>query len=81
MSDFLIFENKKYPCRDLFFPSENTTYTISVESLNNALLKNNSEYVSNEASFIDEKIFFFVPDEYIERNEKFLCDFITENIL
>lgn len=77
----ICFANREYPCRSLFFVPENTTRTISAESLSNAILRNGSEYVSKEARFIDEEIFFFVPDEYISCGEKFLCDFISENIL
>ncbi|MES2240781.1 MAG: hypothetical protein V4497_11050 [Bacteroidota bacterium] len=41
---------------------------VSEVSLNNKLLDLNGQYISDEARFVDEQIFFFVEKKEIEYN-------------
>ncbi|CAM3900255.1 hypothetical protein FLBR109950_07415 [Flavobacterium branchiophilum] len=50
---------------------------ISTNSLNELLLDKNGKYVSQEANYIDEKIFFFVEDDEIEFTNDRLINLIT----
>lgn len=52
---------------------------ISTKSLQNVLLVNDS-YVSDEARQIDESIFFFVEDKYINLDDKKLAEHVEKNV-
>ena len=52
---------------------------IATESLQNVLLVNDS-YVSDEARQIDESIFFFVEDKYINLDDKKLAEYVEKNV-
>ena len=54
---------------------------ISTTSLNNALMSNGSDYVSDEAKRVDEEIYFFVEEDEIELNEVDLGKLICTQIV
>ncbi len=55
--------------------------TIGTESLKNALFDEKNElYVSTEARNIDEAIFFFVEDKYINLSDIKLANFVCKQL-
>lgn len=71
------YNGKEYPSRTIEVPGFGER-TISVESLEDALLDADSLYVSDEAQVIDEKIFFYVPDDVIDDDDESLAWLIKE---
>lgn len=52
---------------------------VSVESLSDELLPDGNDYSDNEAIAIDEKIYFFIPDEMADKDEQTIRLFIEES--
>lgn len=52
---------------------------IATKSLQEALLSN-GEYVSEDAKVIDENIFFYVEDKYINLDDKALAANVYKNV-
>lgn len=52
---------------------------VSVQSLSNVLINSSGSPVNDEASVLDEEIFFYIPDEleYGEASE--IADFVSNN--
>jgi len=71
------FNGKEYPTKLLNVPDFGERL-VSVESLEKSLMDAEGFYVSDEAQVVDEKIFFYVPDDVIDLDEKGLVDFIME---
>lgn len=71
------FQNKEYKTREIELP-EFGNVLISTTSLNDALLNNGSNYVSDEAKNIDDEIYFFVEENEIEMNEVDLVKLISQ---
>jgi hypothetical protein len=71
------FQNKEYKTREIELP-EFGNVLISTTSLNDALLNNGSNYVSDEAKNIDDEICFFVEENEIEMNEVDLVELISQ---
>lgn len=71
------FQNKEYKIREIKLPELGNVF-ISTTSLNDALMNNGSDYVSIEAQYIDEEIYFFVEDNEIEMNERSLAKLIIQ---
>ncbi len=71
------FNGKEYPTKLLDIPNFGEKL-ISVESLEKTLFDTEGFYVSDEARVIDEKIFFFVPDDIIDEDEKEIAEFVEE---
>lgn len=65
MTDNITFNDKSYPVLEINVPTYGMR-TISVESLENALIKNDG-FVNDEAKHIDENIFFYVPDRIFNK--------------
>lgn len=57
--DKIIFNEKEYSIRDIYIPNYGTV-TISSLELDDCLMKKDGTYVSREARYVDEQIFFFV---------------------
>lgn len=74
------FNNKKFKTREIFL-SEFGNILISVTSLNNLLLSDNGAYISDEAMFVDEQIFFFVEDSEIQLPDAKLKQLVLSQIL
>lgn len=74
---YIEFEGQSYPCRQILMPDE-CTYTVSVESLSNALFDENEDFVSAEAEQIDDEVSFFLPEDDFYRPESELVALITE---
>lgn len=70
------FKHREYPVRHLSFPFGEML--ISVQSLNAQLLASDGKYVSDEAQWVDELIFYFVEDECIQKLENELRDKILQ---
>jgi len=75
--DTIKFQNKKYKAREIELP-ELGNVLISTTSLNDALMNNGSDYVSDEAKNIDEEIYFFVEESEVEINEVDLVKLISQ---
>lgn len=74
------FNNKTYPSRFIDIP-EYGEVVISVYSLNEVLLNDSNNYISEEARLIDETIFYFVEDKMINISTKELAKVILNEIL
>ena len=71
------FDGKEYPTKLLNIPNFGEKL-ISVESLEESLHDAEGFYVSDEARVVDEKIFFYVPDDVIDDDDESLTEFIEE---
>lgn len=73
------FQNRKFKIREIELP-EIGNVLISTTSLNEVLLNKDQNYVSNEANFIDESIYFFVDNNEIELSDAELLNLIMEEV-
>lgn len=71
------FNGKKYSTKQLNIPDFGERL-VSVESLEESLFDTEGFYVSDEAQVVDEKIFFYVPDNIINEDDKAIVEFIEE---
>lgn len=53
---------------------------IAEESLQNVLLKD-GKYVSNDARELDECIFFYAPDEYLQKSDIELAEYVESMLV
>ena len=61
--DTILFNHQHYPIRDAFL-KEFGNVLIATTELSKHLMTEDGSYISKEAQFVDEQIFFFVsPDE------------------
>jgi hypothetical protein len=72
------FEGKEYPTLLLNFPFGERQ--ISTEKLNEDLMNFDGSYVSENARFIDESIFYFVDEENLKLDEAELTQLILSEI-
>ena len=72
------FNGQEYPIREIRMPFGERI--ISITELNDALMKNDGSYFSNEARFVDESIFFFLEKENFGLSEKKIKNIILESI-
>ena len=79
MMDYLYFENRKYPFRELYL-NDFKNVVISTASLNSRLMNEDGTYTSIEAQHIDEYIFFYVDDIDIYINEDQLIQKLSKVI-
>jgi hypothetical protein len=70
------FKDREYPVRHLSFSFGEMR--ISVQSLNEQLTTSDGQYVSDEAQGVDEHIFYFVEDEFIQKHENELIEKILQ---
>jgi len=64
----IAFQGEIYPARyiQLLTETKRHEYLIATERLEHKLLNDNlDDYVSAEARYIDEQIFFYIPDELL----------------
>ena len=78
------FEGKEYPAKEIFLNDEIGTVTISVDSLDDALMEAQS-YLTDEdrcrdAESVDNLIFFYVPDNLIGHGDNEIRQFVLESI-
>lgn len=52
---------------------------VSVQSLSNVLINSSGSPVNDEASVLDEEIFFYIPDELAEREACEIADYVSDN--
>ena len=52
---------------------------MSVQSLSNVLINSSGSPVNDEASVLDEEIFFYIPDELAEREACEIADYVSDN--
>ena len=76
------FDGKEYPAKSILVDVDGTCEEclISVDSLDVALMTKDGAYVSEEARGIDEDIFFFVPDDVIDKDDDALKSFVEEMV-
>lgn len=74
--DKIEFQNNQYKLREIELP-EIGNVLISTTSLNNFLLNNDDNYVSDEAISVDENIYFFVDENEIELSDDELFNLLT----
>jgi hypothetical protein len=76
----ITFDNKNFKTR-LVGTKEFGEVLISVEALNDILTDNEGGYVSDEAEFVDEQIFYFVSDNEIGLPLSKLTELINTQII
>lgn len=52
---------------------------ISVTSLSNVLIDLSDSPVNAEATAIDERVFFYIPDELADKEANEIADFVSDN--
>ena len=67
--DTITFDGVKYPVR-LMDSDEFGIVYIGVESMEDAMLDDECDFINEEAEAIDSQIMFYVPDEIIEDEGK-----------
>jgi len=77
--DKIEFQNNQYKVREIELP-ELGNVLISTTSLNQLLLNDDGSYVSNEAIFVDESIYFFVDENEIELSDDELINLLTTEV-
>jgi hypothetical protein len=73
------FQNISYPTRSVEL-ADYGEILISITSLNDILLKDD-DYVSDEARYIDEQIFYFAEDEQINLSDDELRKLLLKELL
>ena len=73
----IIFDNKIFPGRYMYF--DFGTRLVSIHSLN-LLLFIDGDYPNEIARRIDERIFYFVEDSEILKDEQYLVDKIVSEL-
>jgi len=76
--ELIKYKGEKYPTVIINFPFGERK--ISTTKLNDSLMNNDGSYVSEEARFIDEQIFYFVEEEDIYLQKKELAKMILSEI-
>ena len=76
--EYFEYKEKTYPYKSVYFQNENLNYIISCEELNSALLSDSSSYDSEEAKYIDEQIFFFVPQNVLNESDEVIERYVKE---
>ena len=78
MEEKLTYNSKEYCCRwiDIF----DKDYLIGPECLEKAILSEDISYASDEAKAIDEMIFFYVPDCFIDAEETFIKSYVQRYV-
>lgn len=85
------YKNKDFLCREIYIHGTSESgdewdgnYTVSTQSLNreieSALDEPTDTALYDEAVRIDNAIFFFVPDEMIERPEEEIAGYVLKNL-
>ena len=69
----VMFNNTEYPA---LWIGDNQL--IATESLEEKLFTEEGDYVSNQAKRLDEKIYFFVPDEVMNGGIKTVIDYVEK---
>lgn len=84
MKDFkcqkIIFQNIEYPIRQVNLPKFGKV-SVSIDALNEKVINKNNGYVSKEAAYIDEQIFFFISEDYIYKSKTELQHELIKQIL
>lgn len=77
------FEGKKYPMRfvEITFDGTTSVESVSILSLEKKLItKDFGDWVSDEAEYVDEQIFFYVQDKKIHFSNSELKKIIEDSI-
>ena len=81
MTEYIRLNKKQYPIRELWLNEYEMYAMISSEELNDALIEDSGEYVSEMAKAIDERIFFFVPAALIHNESEDEIERFIQNAL
>ena len=81
MTEYIRLNKKQYPIRVLWLNEYEMYAMISSEELNDALIEDSGEYVSEMAKAIDERIFFFVPVALIHNESEDEIERFIQNAL
>ena len=78
--DTIEFDGKKFPVRDVYINKEVGTINVSNESLAAALNpKDDWDDVTSEAEYIDNKVYFYAPDDILVGSIKKLSKYVNDN--
>ena len=77
--DKIEFQSNQYKVREIELP-EIGNVLISTITLNLLLLNDKGGYVSDEAFFVDESIYYFVEEDEISLSDKELSNLLTFEI-
>ncbi len=76
----ILFEKRNYRIRQVDI-DDLGLLNIASTKLNDKLLCENGAYKSNEASYIDEQIYFFVEPAKLRLNEEELIEYIKKSCI
>lgn len=76
----ILFENRNYRIRQIAIDDDGTLNIASTQ-LNNKLLSEDGTYVSSEAAFIDEQIYFFVDAAKLRLKDEQLIQYVKEHCI
>ena len=74
------YKGKTYPFKSVYFHNEDAQFIISCEELDTTLMPNGSDYDSEEAKDIDEKVFFFVPYRILNKSDEIIEKYVNETL-
>lgn len=78
--DFFEYQGRKYVCRSLYFPKFKNNFVVSCEALEKVLINEEGGYDTLEAQYIDEQIFYYLPDDLIFCSEKEIIKYVEDEI-
>lgn len=81
VSDYYIYKEKKYPVFDIYIWKYKGWYKISVESLADAISpEGDFEDCDGEGEWIDQQLFFYIPDELQYKGKKEVMDYLNTQL-
>ena len=78
--NYFDYSGKNYPFKTIYFQSEENDYIIATEELEHDLLFDSESYNSEEAKLIDAQIFFFVPENILEKSDDIIEKYVMESL-
>ena len=79
--DIIRYDGKSFFARWVEDPKSFNSLLIAPESLGSLLIGENGTPVSEIAQYIDELVFFYVPDEVLNYSDKQLEEYVASNCL
>jgi hypothetical protein len=79
--DTIKYKDIEYPVRDVYIKAIKQTVNVSTESLSHVLCPDGDwNEVGIQETYIDEKIYFYAPDELVNNGSiKALTDYVNNN--
>ena len=79
MDEKIQFQSKEYLCR--YIDTEYGIFLIADDNLERNLFDEKNQYVSEEAKWIDEKVFFYVPCSILFKETPYLKKYLYKHVI